>query len=151
MTQFAKTVTLFLVDGTSDGLRKAQMSRSDVLCLAFGRELLSDAIERWQKYTERAGVYILAGKVEGDESITKLYVGQGDSVARRLISHSRIDDKPFWQDTIVLSCTSTSIREGTRSVRASDITSGTLVLPWRRQPHEFDNFGHVSPGAQLRV
>jgi hypothetical protein len=93
-----KTVKLFLVDGTPNGLRTAEIFNWT------GRATVSPrtALEKLGTRPEvgRTGVYVLCGPAESPQFDVSVYVGEADQVWSRLKSHDA--QKDFWTWVIVL-------------------------------------------------
>ena len=86
-----RSVRLFLVDGTPQGLRTAEVGNWTGLALVCPRTDLSRLAKREE--VRRAGVYILVGPSEAIGLRWKVYVGEADDVWTRLQSHA---GKDFW-------------------------------------------------------
>jgi hypothetical protein len=86
-----RTIRLFLVDATPQGLRTAEVGNWTGLALVCPRTDLSKLARRDE--VRRAGVYILVGPSETIGSRLKVYVGEADDVWARLQSHA---GKDFW-------------------------------------------------------
>lgn len=87
-----KSVRLFLVDGSPQGMRTAEVGNWTGLALVCPRTDLSRLGEREE--VQRTGVYILIGPSETSASGHAVYVGEGDEVWGRLSSHDTRKD--FW-------------------------------------------------------
>lgn len=87
-----RSVRLFLVDGTPQGMRTAEVGNWTGLALVCPRTDLARLSARQE--VRRSGVYILVGPSESSPSGLAIYVGEGDEVWSRLSSHD--DTKDFW-------------------------------------------------------
>ena len=87
-----RSVRLFLVDGTPQGMRTAEVGNWTGLALVCPRTDLARLSARQE--VRRSGVYILVGPSESSPSGLAVYVGEGDEVWSRLSSHD--DTKDFW-------------------------------------------------------
>lgn len=87
-----RSVRLFLVDGTPQGMRTAEVGNWTGLALVCPRTDLARLGARPE--VRRSGVYILVGPSESSPSGLAVYVGEGDEVWSRLSSHD--DTKDFW-------------------------------------------------------
>ncbi len=87
-----KSIRLFLVDGSPQGMRTAEVGNWTGLALVCPRTDLSRLGEREE--VQRTGVYILIGPSERSASGLAVYVGEGDEVWGRLSSHDT--KKDFW-------------------------------------------------------
>jgi hypothetical protein len=87
-----RSVRLFLIDGTPQGMRTAEVGNWSGLALVCPRTDLARLGARPE--VRRTGVYILVGPSETTASGVAVYVGEGDDVWARLTSHD--DKKDFW-------------------------------------------------------
>jgi hypothetical protein len=87
-----RSVRLFLIDGTPQGMRTAEVGNWTGLALVCPR---TDLVRlRARDEVRRTGVYILVGPSESSTSGLAVYVGEGDDVWDRLSSHD--ERKDFW-------------------------------------------------------
>ena len=93
-----RSVRLFLVDGTPQGMRTAEVGNWTGLALVCPRTDLARLGSRPE--VKRTGVYILVGPSDVSTSEQAVYVGEGDEVWTRLLSHD--DKKDFWTWAIIL-------------------------------------------------
>ena len=91
-----KQVRLFLVDGSVGGLMTAEILNWTGHLLRGRRKDLGRI--RTREEAERTGVYILFGP--NDEGGLTAYIGEGDSVAARLVQHDA--KKDFWEDVVII-------------------------------------------------
>lgn len=92
-----RAIRIFLADGTSTGLRTAELGLSTckaVMVPRVGLEALSRRPE-----ARRTGVYVLVGDDPDHPARRAVYVGEGDDVFTRIRKHD--DTKDFW-DQVVL-------------------------------------------------
>lgn len=94
-----RSIRILLVDGTSSGIRTAELSLSTIKALAVPRASLSSVKERWE--ISKTGVYVLIGADPESLGRKKIYVGEGDSVLTRIYSHSKDEDKNFWDECVL--------------------------------------------------
>lgn len=87
-----RSVRLFLIDGTPQGMRTAEVGNWTGLALVCPRTDLVRLGSRTEVH--RTGVYILVGPSESSASKLAVYVGEGDEVWARLTSHDA--KKDFW-------------------------------------------------------
>ena len=87
-----RSVRLYLADGKATGILTAEIMNWTGHVLAAPRTRFEDAITR--KELKRTGVYLLIGPDDSGSDISKVYVGEGDEIGKRLYSHSR--EKDFW-------------------------------------------------------
>lgn len=94
MNTFGKTIRLFLVDGTTNGLTTAELSN----WTGMGVKIPSIKIKEYSNRQEfqKPGVYILIGKGENNEDAA--YIGEAEVIADRLAHH--IANKDFWNEVI---------------------------------------------------
>lgn len=91
-----KQVRLFLVDGTVGGLMTAEILNWTGHMLRARRKDLSRLKNREE--SQRTGVYVLFGT--NDEGDPAAYIGEGDSVVKRLDNHN--SQKEFWEDVVII-------------------------------------------------
>ena len=91
-----KQVRLFLVDGTVGGLMTAEILNWTGHMLRARRKDLTRIKNREE--AQRTGVYVLFGTDEEGEPAA--YIGEGDSVVKRLDSHNA--QKDFWEDVVII-------------------------------------------------
>jgi hypothetical protein len=94
------TICIFLADGEPTGIPLAETSE-------WTGEVLFAPRSRWgqiskRREVRRTGVYLLVGPDPDDPSRPLAYIGEGDSVLRRLLHHNKDDDKEFWERTVVI-------------------------------------------------
>ncbi len=82
-------LSLFLPDGISEGMKIIQKSNWNGRGLSIPRNLFAKHKNRAE--LQRPGVYILVGDMEFEP---KIYVGEGDPLFSRLLSHD--NNKDFW-------------------------------------------------------
>lgn len=93
-----RSIRLFLVDGTSNGLLTAEIMNWTGHVLTGPRSKLSELVQRPE--CARTGVYFLIGPDPDDPLRNRVYVGESDDVAQRLKQHNRSEDqggKDFWE------------------------------------------------------
>lgn len=93
-----RSIRLFLVDGTSNGLLTAEIMNWTGHVLTGPRSKLSQLVQRPE--CARTGVYFLIGPDPDDPLRNRVYVGESDDVAQRLKQHNRSEDqggKDFWE------------------------------------------------------
>lgn len=92
-----RSVRLFLIDGTPQGMRTAEVGNWTGLALVCPRTDLVRLGSRGEVH--RTGVYILVGPSESSASKLAVYVGEGDEVWARLTSHDA--KKDFWSYVVL--------------------------------------------------
>ena len=88
------TIRLFLAHGEPNGLRTAEISNWTGKAIACPRNKLADLFTREE--IKKAGVYCLTG-TDPDSGDPALYIGEAESVGKRLKGHS---DKDYWIQVI---------------------------------------------------
>jgi len=94
MYTFGKTIRLFLVDGTANGLITAELSNWTGIGVKVPRIKIKEYGSRLE--FQKPGVYILIGK--GDNNEDAAYIGEAEIVVDRLIQ--QIANKDFWNEVI---------------------------------------------------
>ncbi|PUB29452.1 uncharacterized protein DUF4357 [Elizabethkingia sp. YR214] len=94
MSTFGKTIRLFLVDGTANGLTTAELSNWTGIGVKVPRIKIREYSNRPE--FQKPGVYILIGKGENNEDAA--YIGEAEVIANRL--YQQIADKDFWNEVI---------------------------------------------------
>lgn len=94
MISFGKTIRLFLVDGTTNGLTTAELSNWTGMGVKVPRIKIKEYSNRPE--FQKPGVYILIGKGENNEDAA--YIGEAEVIADRLAHH--IANKDFWNEVI---------------------------------------------------
>lgn len=93
-----RSVRLFLVDGTSTGIITAEIMNWTGHILAAPRTRLDGAMSRDE--LKRTGVYILIGPDDENADLSRVYIGEGDDIGKRLYDHNR--NKDFWERFIAI-------------------------------------------------
>lgn len=91
----AATIKLFLVHGTPNGLRTAEISNWSGKAVAAPRNELSALFKREE--LSSPGIYFLTG-VDPESAENAIYIGEAEDVANRLRNHS---GKDFWNAVCV--------------------------------------------------
>jgi len=97
MTQ-GRSIRLFLVDGTPNGLLTAEIMNWTGHVLTGPRSKLSELVQRPE--CGRTGIYFLVGPDPENSLRPLVYIGESDDVATRLKQHNRPEDKggkDFWE------------------------------------------------------
>ena len=98
-----KSVRLFLADGTPGGLLTAEIMNWTGHVVAAPRSDLAAMVKRPE--ATRTGIYILLGDDPDSVRGQRAYIGEGDSVKKRLLQHALPENKNgkhFWDRAIVL-------------------------------------------------
>jgi hypothetical protein len=91
---FGKTIRLFLVDGTTNGLTTAELSNWTGIGVKVPRIKIKEYYGRPE--FQKPGVYILIGKGDNNEMLA--YLGEAEVIYSRLLEH--IAKKDFWNEVI---------------------------------------------------
>ena len=89
------TIKLFLVHGSPNGLRTAELSNWSGKAIAAPRTEITDLIKREE--LSSPGFYLLTG-VDPESGERALYIGEAENVANRLKGHA---SKDFWNSATV--------------------------------------------------
>ena len=102
-----KQIRIYLADGTSSGIRHAEITNWSGQALACPRARFSD-LKDWQE-VKRPGVYFLFGTGEesGNDAV---YVGESEVVLERLSSH--LTGKDFWIELIAFTSKDDNLTKG---------------------------------------
>jgi len=97
-----RSIRLFLVDGTPNGLLSAEIMNWTGHVLTGPRSKLAELLQRPE--CGRTGVYFLVGPDPDNNMRSKVYIGESDDVAKRLKQHNRpeasegsVGGKDFWE------------------------------------------------------
>lgn len=91
----AATIKLFLVHGSPNGLRTAEISNWSGKAIAAPRNELTALLKRDE--ISSPGIYFLTG-VDSDSGDKSIYIGEAENVSKRLKNHS---EKDFWNSATV--------------------------------------------------
>ena len=89
-----RSVRIFLVDGTPQGIRTAELGNWSGIAVVGPRTDLARLGARPEM--ARTGVYLLIGPSDTAASGLTIYVGEGDEVWARLRTHDSDPDKDWW-------------------------------------------------------
>jgi len=124
----AATIKLFLVHGSPNGLRTAELSNWSGKAIAAPRNELSALLKREE--LSSPGFYLLTG-VDPESGEKAIYIGEAEDVSSRLKSHS---SKDFWNAATVFvskdeNLTKAHIRyiEGKLISMAVDVSSSIVI------------------------
>jgi hypothetical protein len=106
-TETLQNLKMEFVDNSADGLRLVTQDNWSGECLICSRTALPKRSEVSSKLLDVPGVYLLVGppKARTDGSPIReaqLYVGQADSVADRLETHLKSEEKKWWNTAVVI-------------------------------------------------
>jgi hypothetical protein len=94
-----RSIKIFLIDGTASGPRTAELGLSTTKAVVVPRASLSTVAKRPE--LQKTGVYVLIGADSEKPGVKKIYIGEGDSILSRLVSHNSDEAKDFWSEAIV--------------------------------------------------
>lgn len=95
-----RSIRMFLVDGTPNGIITAEIMNWTGHVLAAPRALLPDLLKRFE--ITRTGIYLLTGPDPEVPSKALAYIGESDNVGKRLAQHNRDEDKDYWDHACVV-------------------------------------------------
>ena len=102
MTQ-GRSIRLFLVDGTPNGLLTAEIMNWTGHVLTGPRSKLSELVQRPE--VGRTGIYFLVGPDPENTFRPLVYIGESDDVGKRLKQHNKPEDqggKDFWEKVCLI-------------------------------------------------
>lgn len=112
------SVKIFMLDGSPDGVRIANVGMSAIEAIAFRRTRLGEVSKHGRDYEgfpkiDRTGVYILIGADENESGRLPAYIGESENVGSRLSTHvSQSSGRDFWTHTIALFSRDESLTKG---------------------------------------
>ena len=95
-----RTLTLFLVNGYPTGMITAELGNWSGKVLVASRSALPDLIKRDE--AKQTGVYLLVGPDPKSPSRILVYVGESDTVKKRLVLHDSDEAKQFFTRVCVI-------------------------------------------------
>lgn len=98
-----RSLRLFLVDGSPNGLLTAEIMNWTGHVLSGPRTKLSELVQRPE--CARTGIYFLVGSDPENSFLPLVYIGESDDVATRLKQHNRAEDsggKDFWEKVCLI-------------------------------------------------
>ncbi len=108
MDIFGRTIQLFLVDGTPNGLRKATIHGWTGLTFVATDSTFAALIAREE--LDRTGIYILYGPDPDKVGVTRAYIGSANSVRERIKQSSA--KRGFWQTAIAVTTSDDDLSRG---------------------------------------
>jgi len=93
-----RSIRLFLVDGTPNGLLTAEIMNWTGHVLTGPRSKLSELVQRPE--VARTGIYFLVGPDPENSFRSLLYIGESDDVGKRLKQHNKPEEqggRDFWE------------------------------------------------------
>ena len=97
---FGRTLKLFLVDGSPNGVITAELGNWSGKVLVASRSSLPDLVKRDE--AKQTGVYLLTGPDPKRSGRTLVYVGESDTVKNRLVNHDSDEAKQFFDRICVI-------------------------------------------------
>jgi hypothetical protein len=91
--QIGKQITLFLIDGSVDGVIAMELSNWTGKAFKIPRNHLKAVADREE--LRKAGIYFLFGKDDSDAEI--VYIGEAEEIYKRLQQHQ---EKDFWSEAL---------------------------------------------------
>jgi len=93
--RFGKTIKIFLMDGDPNGRMSCELSNWTGKAFKIPRIKVKDCNDREELVN--TGIYLLFGR--DDQNKDQVYIGEAESVLKRLIQH--LTTKDFWHEAIV--------------------------------------------------
>lgn len=95
-----RSLRLFLADGTPGGIITAEIMNWTGHVLWAPRSRLADLIRRPE--AARTGIYFLTGADPDGAPAPRVYIGETDTIARRLAQHNKDEAKDFWDHVCIV-------------------------------------------------
>lgn len=95
---FAKTIKLFLLDGTPNGRMTCELSNWTGKAYKLPRNMIKDSSSREE--LSSTGVYFLFGKPDMTSEKDVIYIGEAENIIKRLSQH--LNEKDYWNEAVVL-------------------------------------------------
>src|SRR5688572_27635681 len=111
MTQpetFGRTIQLFLVDGSPNGLIIATLHGWTGAILVASQSTFGALTARPE--ADRTGVYILYGPDPNDSLKMRAYIGEADSVRSRIAQSA--GERGFWETAVVVTSSDDALTKG---------------------------------------
>lgn len=107
-SSFGRTIQLFLVDGTPNGLRKATIHGWTGLTFVATDSTFGALLTRPE--LDRTGIYILQGPDPQKSAGTRAYIGSANSVAERIKQSA--GQRAFWEIAIAVTTSDDDLSKG---------------------------------------
>lgn len=132
-----RSIRLFLVDGTPNGLLTAEILNWSGHVLTGPRSKLAELVKRPE--CSRPGVYFLVGQDPESTGQLRVYVGESDDVAGRLKQHNASDDKSFFDRVCLVTSNDSYLTKSHIKVLESQLIgiakqTGRCVLANSKEP-----------------
>ncbi len=145
-----RSIRIFLADGSTSGLRTAELGLSTIKALAVPRTSLAAAAARSE--LGKTGVYVLLGDDPDSPGTKLIYIGEGDTVLTRISTHNKDPEKDFWDECVVFVSKDSNLTKAhvryvearliqiAREVKRARVLNGTLPSPddWLPEPDEVE-------------
>lgn len=95
-----RTLKLYLTDGTPSGVMTAELGISSLRAAVASRTTLPELIRRDE--ANRTGIYLLVGPDPNLPGREIVYVGEGDQVKTRLVTHDADESKDFFTRVVLI-------------------------------------------------
>ncbi len=95
-----KSIKLYLVDGTPQGILTAEIMNWTGHVLSGPRTKLPELLKRPEM--NRTGIYFLTGPDPDTAGKQIVYIGESDNVGKRLIQHNKDENKDFWEKACII-------------------------------------------------
>ena len=108
-----RSIRLFLVDGSPNGLLTAEIMNWTGHVLTGPRTKLSELVQRPE--CGRTGIYFLVGSDPENPLRPQVYIGESDDVAQRLKQHNRPEEqggKDFWEKVCLVTSKDQNLTKG---------------------------------------
>ncbi|AGC78731.1 uncharacterized protein DUF4357 [Nonlabens dokdonensis] len=97
MSNFGKTIKIFLIDGEPNGRMTCELSNWTGKALKIPRKKIKESSDRSELLN--TGIYILIGKSPKSETKNLAYIGEAEEIYTRL--NQQLSKKEFWNEAIV--------------------------------------------------
>ena len=105
---FGRTIQLFLVDGTPNGLRKATIHGWTGSVLVSNQSTFAKLTQREE--ADRTGIYVLLGPDPGKPARARVYIGSANSVRERIKQSA--EKRAFWETAIAITTSDDDLSKG---------------------------------------
>lgn len=95
--KYGKVISLYLINGNTDGVVCAYLSNWTGQAIKFSRSLISEVKKREE--VNKPGVYFLFNRNEDTNEI-EIYIGESENIYNRLIQHIKDEKKEFFNEVI---------------------------------------------------
>ena len=92
-----KVISLYLINGSTDGVICAYLSNWTGQAIKFSRNLINEVRKREE--VNKPGIYFLFNRNEETNEI-EIYIGESENIYNRLIQHIKDEKKEFFSEVI---------------------------------------------------